>query len=194
MKIKNLWKKLINYRILEDKRFQKYYDFGASDEEIKKLEGNLSTDLPESFKKSLKISNGEIPVDTEDEDLSTWFGGWNKLLNCDEIFKISQDYYNHFNKEEDILPWNEIYRIKNIPQKWSEKFIIFFDNNCEIYGLLDMRENNGKGQVFIADIEAGILAFWANSYEEWLEMAIDEVVQYGELRLEIMEKLLGIVE
>jgi len=148
--------------------------------------------LPESFKKSLKISNGEIEVDTEDQNMSTWFGDWNKLLNCDEIFKLSKDYYAHFSKEEDIFPWNEIYGIKNIPQKWSEKFIVFLDNNCEIYVLLDMREGEREGQVLIVDIEAGILAFWASSYEEWFEMVVDEVLQYGELRVETMEKLLGI--
>ena len=194
MKIDYLWKKLRDYKLSTEQKFQKYHNVGASVEEIKRLEENLSTVLPESFTKSLKITNGEISVDTEDEDMSTWFGDWNTLLNCDKIFKESNDYYIHFSKEEHILPWDEIYGIKNIPQKWSDKFIVFFDNNCEIYALLDMREGDGKGQVLITDIEAGILAFWANSYEEWLEMAVDEVVLHGELRLETMEKLLRIKE
>jgi len=189
MQINELWKKLINYRQIREPELKKYPIKGATVDEINKLEEKLSIQLPESFKQSLMISNGEIELN-ENEDLSTWFGDWNILLNCEEIFNITEEYRKIYTEG---VKFDYSYEIKNKTLEWANEFIVFLSNNCDYYAVLDMREGDQKGQVLAVDIEGGILAYWANSYEEWFKMAVDEVLEYGELRLETIEKKLHII-
>lgn len=158
---------------------------GATEKEITELEHALDVKLPQYFKESLQI-NCTDPV--SDGYVYPWLNHSNLLSNCKSMveFSLDQRIYNEF-------PYETILNLPEDSLQWNEKWVIFFDWNMDYFGVLDLREGlDSYGQVLLVCNEDGVIAKWANSYEEWFQMAVEEVLEFGELRLETIESVMGI--
>jgi hypothetical protein len=60
------------------------------------------------------------------------------------------------------------------------------------YGVLNLdKESSNYGEVLCLCVEDGSISRWANSYEEWFELVVEETLTYGELRISTIESLLS---
>jgi len=169
------WKRLQNYyekKGLFDKVCQ-----GTTKEKIAEFESIFGVKLPQGFRESFLICDELYVLNTNAK--RGWFGE-------DELYSFGSkkyDWYNIFDVNRQIRSYaNDI--------GWSKKWIEFYSYGTWYCAILDTE----TGKVYCYDNETGEYVLWTNTYEEWLKMAVDEVIQYGELRLETMEKLLGIEE
>lgn len=152
--------------------------------EIENIEKELNVKLPEDYKKSLTINSKEISFNGF---LYPWLGGGNTFLESSEIINFSLN-----NKKLDF----EVFEFRNGLSKdycfWNEKWVIVFNWNMDYLVVLDLREDEKfYGQVLCLCIEDGTIAKWADSFEIWFELAVNEVLEYGELRIVTIENLLG---
>jgi len=107
------------------------------------------------------------------------YKGW---LGEFDLYSLTNGHDNYFN----LIERNK--ELREYDSHWKEEWIAFYDYETWFYAILDTKTK----QVYLqssTDIEYIV---WANSYEEWFEMVVDEVIEYGELRLETIENLLGI--
>ena len=145
MDIEKLWERLYLCKVSQDKRFAKYKCRGANEDEIDKIELSYGVTLPKSFRNSLRICNGELIVEKEDEDMSTWFGNWHVLLDTEEMLKIRE-----------LLADSKMF----IKEKYNidDVFIPFMHDNYEYFAIL-----SSKGEVYLYYVETNHLAKWADS-------------------------------
>jgi len=156
----------------------------ASIDEIQDVESKLNVNLPDDFKESLNINAYEFI----DKYAYPWLGGWNNLFNCKDIvsFTLSK-------RKLDFEAFSNRINLTDEYGFWSDKWIIIFDWNMDYLVALDLSDDPNKyGQVLCLCIEDGTIAKWTDSYDAWFEEAVNEVLQYGELRTETIEKVLGI--
>jgi len=154
----------------------------ASDQEIQEVESKLDVNLPEDFKESLQINNHETAVDIF---LYSWLGGGNHMLECKDMITFSLD-----NRELDFEVFDQHINLTEEYTYWNEKWVIIFDWNMDYLAVLDLREDpKYYGKVLCTDIEFGKIAKWADSYVEWFEIVTNEVLEYGELRLDTISSL-----
>jgi hypothetical protein len=155
---------------------------GANISEIDKIKHYYNINIPNALLDSLLICN----------ESNRWFGfnGWGLLYGTKEMIDTSMSFENSPKNESGFYKFVGM-GITNPATIFPKKWIPIFDWNGKYFVALDMLSSN-KGQVIIISVEDSVVLKWANSYEEWFEMVVDEVVKYGELRLETMEKLLGI--
>jgi len=171
--IKKQWERLFTY--YKQKGLLIKECKGATQDDINKLYNEFGLNLPDAFVDSCRICDERYIFDTNEKK------GW---IGEDDLYSLGNTYYDFYN----LFVINKEMRIYY--EFWRDEWIVFYDNGTWISAILDI--NTGK--VYCFDNETGEYVLWTNTYEEWLEMAVDEVVQYGELRLETMEKLLGIEE
>lgn len=157
----------------------------ASDDEILEVETKLNITLPENFKESLKINAFETNVQ---DFVYPWLGGWNILLNCEEMLSFTlRSRKLDFDVFDNRIELNDEYR------RWNEKWVIIFQWNMDYFIVLDLSDDPKKyGQVLCLCIEDGSIAKWADSFKTWFEEAVNEVEQFGELRTETIESVLGV--
>ena len=173
--IENLWSKLFEYWLKKKPDLMKEPFNQATEEDIDSLKAALELKFPNDFLDSFRVCNENYRINNDDEWLSLLGGNryiLNDINNTNDIIYI----YNEF------IVYND---------EWEKNWIAFYDWNGNYYAILDTNETT-FGKIYCYSIESGQLQVWANSYEEWLEMAVDEVLEYGELRLETIEAALGI--
>jgi len=157
----------------------------ASVDEISTIENSLNVTLPKSFKKRLLI-NAYEPYDKA--FIYPWLGEWNMMNEPVDIIEQSLDSRK--------LDYEVFDNPKNLPQEeyemWSDKWIVIFDWNGDYLVTMDLREEpEFYGKVLCMCIEDGTIAKWADSYEEWFSLVVDEVLEYGILRISTIEKILS---
>jgi hypothetical protein len=171
--INEQWQRLFNYYRSNGLLLKKCK--GASEEQIMEFENEFKIKLPKTFAESLKICDERYILNSSKKV------GW---LGEDDMYSLTNrkyDWYNLFQVNRQIATY-----AKDIG--WNKNWIQFYDYGTWFSAVLD----TVTGKIYCYENETGAYVLWANSYEEWLEMAVDEVVKYGELRLETIEKLLGI--
>lgn len=162
----------------------------ATDDEIFEVEKKLNVKLPIDFKESLQINNHETAVDIY---LYSWLGGGNHMLECKDMVTFSLDNREMFsldNRELDFEVFDQRINLTEEYTYWNDKWVIIFDWNMDYLAVLDLREDpKYYGKVLCTDIEFGKIAKWADSYADWFEIVTNEVLEYGELRLDTISSL-----
>lgn len=180
----------LEYAQQDIQRLEKWASFerelkSASIDAIKDIKTSLGVALPMSFKESLSI-NAYEPQDQG--FVYPWLGSWNVMQNPEEIIKLSMQ--NREFEWEVFKETNDL--IQEDYEMWSDKWVVVFDWNGDYFVALDLREDEEfYGNVLCFCIEDGSIAKWADSYEEWFELVVDEVLQYGQLRISTIENLLS---
>jgi len=184
--MKSNWEKLFTY--WADKNAKFWHDDkpviftknttckGATIAELKEIE-NYYKVIPSKLIESLTICN----------ESNRWFGfnSWGLLYGTEEMLKVSRSFENspiNSNGSYD----NIVGKIRNPDILMPKEWIPIYDWNTDYRVVIDMLSEN-KGQIIVVFLEDGTLAKWTDSYEEWFELAIDEVLKYGELRVETIE-------
>lgn len=167
--IKQQWERLFNY--YEDNLTKKCK--GASEEKIVEVEREFKVKLPKAFADSFRICDERYIFNTSEK--KGWFGEH-------EHYSLSKTYYEYYN----LIEINKDMRVYD--EKWKDEWIAFYDYETWFYAIIDTK----TGKIYLESSEGGNKIVWANSYEEWLKMVVDEVVKYGELRLDTIQKLLSI--
>jgi cell wall assembly regulator SMI1 len=162
----------------------------ASLDEILKLEEVLNIKLPISFKESLQINDKDI---IENHNFYPWLGGWNQLFSCKDIInhELELQKYRWFCKNGSFeYIFGDVENPKySEPKEW----IPICNWNGDYIIAIDMLSKN-KGQIIVYSNEDSIVSKWTDSYEDWFKVVVDEVLKYGELRVETIEKILHISE
>ena len=167
-KIVSLWERLFKYyENIISKKCK-----GASEEKILEVEKEFGVKLPKAFADSFRICDERYIFNTPGKR------GW---LGESDLYSLETCY--DWNNLIDI---NKLYRTLHVD--WKDEWIAFYDYGTWFIAVLD----TVTGKVYCFDNETGERIIWKNSYEEWLEMAVDEVLKYGKLRLEPIEELMGI--
>jgi hypothetical protein len=172
-KVKEQWQRLFDFYKNSGLLVKKCK--GTTEEKIAEFENEFKVILPKAFADSFRICDERYIFNTSEK--KGWFGE-------NDVYSLNNtkyDWYNLFQVNRQIATY-----AKDIG--WNKNWIEFYDYGTWFGAVLD----TVTGKIYCYEIETGEHVIWANSYEEWLEMAVDEVVQYGELRLETMEKLLNI--
>jgi len=184
MDINHSWDKLIKYwknqNILDNTKCQ-----GANVTEIEKLK-NYYKDVPESLLKSLALCNNlERVLGIKNEN-------WGSLYSINYILETSENFSTF--EQKSVGYYREVLGNINNPKTAMPKgWIPIYDWNSDYIVAIDMLSKN-KGQVIVFCLEFGTVAKWTDSYEEWFELVVNEVLQYGELRVETIEKVLQMPE
>ena len=190
IKMRVEWEKLFQYWIAQkveywhhDKKIQftaKTKCKGATKLEIKDLERHFS-DIPASLLESLSTCN----------ESNRWFGfnGWGLLYGSHEIIETSKSLDGSCTKQKGIYKIVD-HRITNPSCLFPKEWIPIFDWNGDYFVVIDML-SKPQGQIILISFEESKIVKWADSYEEWFEMAVDEVIKYGELRVETIEEVLA---
>jgi len=170
-KVNTQWERLFKYYKNDITKECK----GASEEKIAEFEKEFKVTLPKAFADSLRICDERYIFNTSEK--KGWFGE-------NDIYSLNNtkyDWYNLFQVNKQIATYaTDI--------GWNKDWIEFYDYGTWFSAVLD----TVTGKIYCYEIETGEHVIWANSYEEWLKMAVDEVLEHGEIRLEVLEKLLGI--
>lgn len=162
MIIGELWNRLKDYR---NTNTIDVICYKGRDEDIDALCEEIDADYPMTFIESLKICNGE------------------RVKDCDQskgivgVLQVSQ-----------IL---EIYDIFMMNDDWNEWWIPFW-SGYECYAILDLDEvSDAFGNVFCVQMHHLKQQYhWADSFEDWLEQSIHEVIANGTLQPETINKLI----
>jgi len=153
---------------------------GANNSDLDKIK-KYYTNIPDELLESLTICN----------ETNGWFGfnGWGVLYGTNEMLDVSVSFENS--------PKNDLGSYKSVgsgvvnpttllPKEW----IPIFDWNGNYIVAIDMLSNN-KGQVIIFSLEDSAVHKWANSYEEWFELVVSEVLKDGELQPATIDNVLN---
>jgi len=163
---------------------------GAGEEEIKSLETSLCVELPNSLKESLKRCNAYPETSQKIKNSSCLLtGGAGKLFNVEEINESYQEMSLYKFFEGEAMPYEHVDNGLETSTRWSEHFIPFYSWNCDVFALLDLRPNsNNYGQVLFEYPESSTLGIWAKSYEEFLQLIADAVIDHGAFNNNDMDK------
>ena len=148
---------------------------GATEEKIAEVEKEFGVQLPKAFADSFRICDERYIFNTSEKK------GW---LGEHDIYSLNDRKYNWYN----LFQVNRQISTYAKDIGWNKNWIQFYDYETWFSAVLD----TVTGKIYCYENETGEYIIWANSYEEWLEMAVDEVLKHGEIRLELIEKLMGI--
>lgn len=145
---------------------------GASDEEIETLKTSFEVGPPESFIDVFKYCSKDDPKYADVRE------------NCSIIFGTSSCQHS-------ISLMKQINKdMSEIDDSFKDQ-IIFYDWDATYYAVLNMRQDDKSyGKVLCVHLESGIFDVWADSYEEWLELMVNEVVRSGDVDSKFIEKVL----
>jgi len=167
--VKEQWNRLFKY--YENNLTKKCK--GASYKRIIEVENEFNVNLPKSFVDSFRICDERYIFNTSKKH--GWFGEH-------EHYSIDNIYYDWYN----LVIVNR--EMREYAEYWKDEWIVFYSYESWFDVILDTK----TGQVYLKSATDDNYIIWADSYEKWLKMVVDEVIQYGELRLETIEKLLEI--
>jgi hypothetical protein len=169
--VKKQWERLFKY--YESSLTKKCQ--GTTEDEIVKVEKEFNVTLPKEFSDSFRVCNERYVLNTSEK--KGWFGEH-------DHYSLSKTYYGYY----ELIEINRDMRMYD--EKWKDEWIAFYDYETWFYAILDTKTK----QVYIKSATENEYIIWANSYEEWLKMAVDEVLEHGEIRLELIQRLMGIEE
>jgi len=149
---------------------------GVKDEDIHKVEKELGVSFPKTFSDSFKICDQRLLFGSEKE-----YKGW---LGKYDLFSIKNSYDNLYN----LVEANRKLRIYDPTHREKVNWVVFYTYEFSYYVILD----TNNGYIYLREAEEMDFIKWADSYEEWFKIIVDEVVKYGELRLETIEELIDI--
>ena len=167
--VKKQWERLFDY--YKDELVKQCK--GATEEQIAKAESELGVKFPKSFADFFRVCDERFIL----KDKSRGF------LGKSDIYPLCNTYYDGFN----LIHINKEIRIYD--ESWKNEWIAFYDYETWFEGILDTKTE----KIFLSSTEDIKPVLWANSFEEWFKMVVDEVLEYGELRLETIEKKLNII-
>jgi len=160
MNINTSWNKIFSYWKSSKFKFPPSCK-GATYDEIDVLRKGLKLNLPDDFIKSLMICNGD-KLDKKFFENKTDSLGVINLLDTKEILEIP--------------PFDN-----PIPLEWVT--IAYWDGDFQI--ILDTRQET-FGQILFAVYEEDLFLVWANSFEEWLKLMVEEVIKYGNIEEDML--------
>lgn len=154
---------------------------GASEDDIKRLRGELKVEPPRALIDSLKTCN-ETFIDAN-EIRYDWFGTQILLFTLDEIIDCYLDMLDEANDYSDAVMTakGELLKPDTI---WPKEWIPFSAlDEMGIYFAIDMRDEQGnqKGQVVWYDYMNNVAGIFANSYEVFFENTVNVMYENGEL-------------
>ena len=167
--IKELWEKLFQY--YNGKLTKKCQ--GATEGKIAEVEKVFNVKLPKEFADSFRICDDRYILYTSKK--RGWFGE-------DDLYSLSNTKYGGYN----LLQANKL-KVTYYTE-WNKNWIEFYDYGTWYSAVLDTI----TGKIYCYNNETGDYVVWSNSYKEWFGMAVNEVLKYGEIRLEPIEKMFGI--
>jgi hypothetical protein len=167
--VKKQWERLFRY--YEGNLTKKCE--GATEEKIIEVEKEFGVTLPKAFADSFRVCDERYIFNTYEK--KGWFGEH-------DHYSLSGMFYGSYN----LLVTNKEMRIYD--DHWKDEWIVFYDYETWFYAILDTK----TGQVYLKSATENEYIIWADTYEKWLEMAVDEVLKHSEIRLELIEKLMGI--
>ena len=151
----------------------------ATKEEIKILQNRLGIKLPNSFKESLQINVGDV---IDGEYIYPWLGGWNCMLNIDDMMKYSLDKTEYYCIQKQTISFQERINLPIEYAYWNKKWLVFYDCNGDEQYVLNLDDTSSNyGEVLSVDMEFSTIERLANSYEEWFDIATEETLKYGEI-------------
>jgi cell wall assembly regulator SMI1 len=193
MSIQQNWDKLIKYwKNHHGIKYRKDFNCqGATEEEFKNLK-NMYDVVPTDYLDSLKIC-----ATSKDKENNFYYfidsSGFGQLYGINDIIqKVSNYPKNTYISDKGAYQFVSG-NLKNPPMLLPKQWIPIFDWNGDYIVAIDMLSEN-KGQIIVFCMEDSTLAKWTDSYEEWFELVVNEVLQYGELRVETIEKVLQMPE
>ena len=146
---------------------------GATEKKIAEVEKEFGVQLPKAFADSFRICDERYIFNTSEK--KGWFGEH-------DHYSLTSIFYGGYN----LLEINKEIRI--YAEDWKDEWISFYNYEGWYDAILDTKTE----QIYLKSTAENEYIIWANTYEEWLEMAVDEVLKHGEIRLELIEKLMGI--
>ena len=186
--IDGMWDRMYEYWKIHEPSFVDCN--GINDEEILSFEQSLQLKLPNDLKKSLKRCNA-YPSEPQKVVSSSccMTGGSGHLFSLETIASWYKDFneymydgctYEHIDPK--LTPKDII---------WSHEWLPIYSWNCDVIALLDLRKGIGEQyeQVLYLDQEYSTLGVWAKSYEEFLKLIADAIVDHGAFNRNDMEKV-----
>lgn len=160
-KIHTLWNKLFEH---QRKRGFDVSCSGATSEQLDSLINSVKCEIPKSLIESLTICSDEKAEGSY---------GWIDIYNADLI--------------------NEFYTRKHLYPEWNVNWIQIYDYDSDYVVYIDMTEGSSKkGQVFCLEAFSELPAkMWVNSYEEWLEIMVNEIIEHDQIRYELFEMFMA---
>ncbi len=162
----------------------------ATDQEIIELEKYLQPQLPNEFKQSLGRCNN-YPKDPTDIQKSScnFTGGGGILFDINTIYELHNEYKEYmydggaYGKIDPRLDPKDIV--------WSHYWIPIYSWNCDEMILLDLREDikDQYGQILYLDQEYDTLGICTNSYQEFLELISNAILDHGAFDRNDMKKI-----
>jgi len=169
--IANYWKTIETFLKIIDVDIFNSLSEPANESSIKKLENIMKVNLPDAFKESLLIHNGQ----NETENFNAFVDS-QKLLSLDEMINIHEKLYDTFHENQTMEYIKKPYQCNYIKRNflYNPKWLKFTKSNIsKLDGLIidfDPAEKGAVGQIFFRperNIPKDKIA--AKSYENWLE-------------------------
>ncbi len=169
--IEEVWQRIEDVLKVHDAKRLEGLRGGASDEEIKALEQEIGAPLPEDFKESIRIHDGQIGTDA-----GILGGAWELVLSMGMIqvikmyrgFTQDKKLADHFNGPGGYIKTKDSDKIRDI--QWDVKWLPIGDNSGNLF-LLDFNPGvkGTYGQVIEFDRVLGPVRVVAKSFTAWLE-------------------------
>lgn len=172
--IDELWKRIEHWGTQNAPKMLEDLNSGASEEQIAHLENVLGISLPETFKASLKIHNGEN--DGWPYKVFAAFGAYLGTERIEEEWKLRQEISGTYSHDEnsniDELIREGILEVTGPvnPELFLKEWIPIMDCNGDIFWAIDFKPSEGgnKGQIIEVDLEACSWKVISESFERFL--------------------------
>lgn len=185
MTIKSLWQRLESWANNNAPEMLDELQGPASDIEIDELEKRLQLTLPEEFKESLLIHNGE-----DDGWPARVFYEYGAYLPTPEIYNTwkrrlsAAKEYESFNEDEEQRSDHQIK-----PLAFSERWIPIMDSNGDVIWAIDLDpgETGINGQIIEIDWESESIRVTAQSFYHFFQRYV-ELLEGGKINVELEKR------
>ena len=171
-KIKDYWKIIGDFVKVTDIQIYNSLQGPASEDDIKKLEKALKLNLPDDFKESLLIHNGQ-----NENDYLITFVDYQKLLSVNKMIENYKMFCNLFGKKEFSVIKPEDCKYIKRNYIYNHKWLKFTESDSD--GLIldfDPAEKGTAGQIFFRPHDDNPTdKVIAKSYEEWLKILCEKI-------------------
>lgn len=187
--IDQIWDKLFEYWKQHEPDFTGCKE--AGEKEIISLEDSLGIKLPESLKTSLTRCNSYPNENQKTQNSSCLLtGGSGRLFDTNEIKETYHNLNSHRFFDGEALDYMYVDKNLDSNTRWSKYFIPIYSWNCDVYALLDLRPNSSNfGQVLYEYPESDTLGVWAKSYERFLQLIADSILDHGAFNNKDMDNI-----